>query len=554
MIRRYAFLALITLGASSAAYSLLPGDHERMAMLERDGRHEDAMAELGRQYDAGRRDSRTVLALYNLKVRFGEIGGAQRVIEEYARDRPRDVQAQLGLVRFYQTTQQESLYVAALRSLNDKTRSREIQDELVGYYRASGRYREEEELLEKLSRANRASPAELERLGLLAAARGDLQRASRALRRADGRLGASSRATRVALFQVLVDLKEHEDAHRRAIDWLRTWSDTSLVTDLMERLATAGRVDLALDLGTRFGGPGTEATLVSAELLAEQARFVEVQALLRTYAANRLPESRETAARYVALAVEASDMALAVVAARHIGLRKLPGDVVADLIDGLQEAAYGRNRAPVSIEYTRGLSAEIETRLRNVNPVGEEAPDVPNLTTEARLFVARLAILDNDLDLARRHLAGVDPDKLDAGDLAEWTELQLTTGLRAAAFPATSRTLRRRIDITQRRIERQQRQQLAAAKAGDPAVKSDDPGTAASRPAGAEPAAKAAAAASTQLGRLEPSPPRVRKVRRKTRYLEGVREARRVQAAKRSEQAAQPKVEPAQLPKPIDNN
>jgi tetratricopeptide (TPR) repeat protein len=400
MLARYIFLSVIALFALAAATNFAPGDLERLAMLERDGRHEQTMGELQRRYDEGDRNPRMMLRLHNLKIRFGQVDEARVVLEEYARGRPADPEAQIGLIRFYQMNQLEGPYLTTLRTFQERSRSKELLNELLSFYRMTGRFRDEEDLLERTSRAAWAGPAELERLGLLAAARGDLQRAAAALRRADGRLDEQSRAARLGLFRVLVELKEPDEAHRRCVVWLRSWRNTELSVEFMDALSTAGRNDLALDIGNRFGGPGHDATLVSAELLHEQNKSGEALQRLREYQSAGFPEEPDRVQRFVAAAASVGGADMAIRAARLTGLRKLESNVIIDLIDAIQDGLEN-NASLLPRELLKGFSSEVEVRLQNVTPIGREATDPLVLPDELRLFVSHLALLDGDRDLAR---------------------------------------------------------------------------------------------------------------------------------------------------------
>ena len=535
MLARYLFLAVVALGALIAAVKLAPGDLERLAMLERDGRHEQAMDELQQLYAEGNRGPQLMLRLFNLKIRFGRVDDARQILEEYARLRPNDIEAHIGLIRFYQTNQLEEPYATALRALYERTRSRELLGELLGFYRINGRFRDEEDVLERTAAANRAGPAEFERLGLLAAARGDLQRAARALRRADGRADEPSRPARLGLFRVLVEMKELDEAHQRCLAWLRTWRDQELAVELMETFSQAGRTDLALDIGARFGGPGNDVTLVSAELLNEQGRTGEVIQKLREYQSAGLPEDRDRAQRFISVSAAAGGAEMALRAARLIGLRKLEGGVILDLLDGLQDALEG-NDAALPRELLKGFSAEIEARLQNTSPVDQEAADRLVLADDLRLFASHLAILDNDRDLARKHLAAIDPDRLNTFELSRWTELQVASGLRSTPFPHVPTTWRRRdrVDLVTRRLRRFERIQPAEVQTVRPRPAG---GAAPSNATTAPTAAPPPDVAVVHTAQQDPNSARARRSRRRAAAIDRQRERSRRVFIRRGQQS-----------------
>lgn len=531
MLARYLFLAVIAIGALIAAVKLAPGDLERLAMLERDGRHELAMAELQKLYADGQRDPQLILRLYNLQIRFGLVDEARKVLEEFARVRPTDIEAQIGLIRFYQMNQLEAPYAAALRALYERTRSRELLSELLGFYRINGRYRDEEDVLERTAAANRAGPAEFERLGLLATARGDLQLAARALRRADGRVDEPSRSARLGLFRVLVELKELDEAHQRCLAWLRTWRDPELAVELMETFNQAGRTDLALDIGTRFGGPGNDVTLASAEILNEQGRHDEVLQKLREYQSVGLPEDRDRAQRFISISASSGGADMALRAARLIGMRKLEGSVILDLLDSLQDALEV-NAGTFPMDHLKGFSAEIEARLQNTSPVAQEAVDRLVLADDMRLFASQLAIFDKDRDLARKHLAAIDPDRLNTFDLSRWTDLQVASGLRSTAFPNVPTTWRRRerSDTVARRVRRIDRPQPAEVQAVRPRQ-----GGGTAQPVAAATGNASWDAQSAQSAQQDPNSVRARGNRRRAAVLERQRERSRQAGARRNQ-------------------
>ncbi|KAB2850816.1 MAG: hypothetical protein F9K44_03705 [Hyphomicrobiaceae bacterium] len=514
MAARYLFLGGLAAATVVTAIRLLPGDLERVSQLERDGRFEAAMAALDRLHATGNRDPRIALSLYKLKVHFGELDRAQALIEEYARARPRDTQAQLGLVRFYQQTHQPEPYIGALRQLWERTRSAELQKELVGFYRLDGRFAEEEEVLERASRTGRATTADLERLGLLAAGRGDLQRAARALRRADRRLDARAQQSRLSLFAILLALKEHEEAFERSATWLKSWQSQDATLGIMEDLAEAGRADLAIALSARFGGSGSEVTLIGAEMLAEANRIPELKKRLAEYVERGLPETREPAARFISLSVAAGELETALKAARNIGLKQLPADTVADLLEALSDLTEDGEAGRLARSLISGFAAEIEGRLEDSASRAER--DQLILAPRLLLYTAQLAVSDNNRDLARRLLLGIDPAQLPLDRIVDFHGLSRVAGIVPHLDPALLSKPTKRSLVPPRRnrllVRRQQ-------KPKDP-----PPSLVFVQPA--------------PSSAVEPVDPKLRRLKARERQLQRIREARRAAAARRSEQRA----------------
>lgn len=512
MAARYIFLGGLAAAAIATAVKLLPGDLERVSQLERDGRFESAMVELDRLRAEGNRDPRVAISLYKLKIHFGELDRAQALIEEYARTRPRDTQAQLGLVRFYQQTHQPEPYVTALRHLWERTRSVELQKELVGFYRINGRYGEEEELLDRASRIGRATTADLERLGLLAASRGDLLRAARALRRIDGRIDIQAQQSRLNLFAILLSLKEHDEAFERAATWLKAWQSQDITLALIDDFVEAGRSDLAIALSGRLGGAGSEVTLVGAELLAEAGRNAELKKRLAEYAEKSLPEKPEPASRFISLCIAAGDLEAAVKTARNIGLKQLSAETVTDLVDALNDLREEGESGRLPANLLVGFAAEIEGRI--VDQTSRAEQDALVLPPRLILYAAQLAVTDNNRELARRLLLGVDPAQLPVERVADFNGLSRVAGIVPHLEITNPRTVRRllppkRNRVLVRRLQRPKEAQTPSVVFVQPTL-----------PQPAE------------------TDPKLRRIKARERQIERIREARRASVARRAEQRA----------------
>jgi hypothetical protein len=527
MAARYIFLGGLAAAAIATAVKLLPGDLERVSQLERDGRFEAAMAELDRLHAAGSRDPRVAISLYKLKIHFGELDRARSLIEEYAKARPRDMQAQLGLVRFYQQTHQPESYVKALHQLWERTRSVELQKELIGFYRSNGRYGEEEELLDRASRIGRATTADLERLGLLAAGRGDLLRAARALRRVDGRVDIQAQQSRLNLFAILISLKEHEEAFERAATWLKAWQSKDATLAFIEDFVEAGRSDLAIALAGRFGGPGSEVTLVGAELLAEAERIPELKKRLAEYSERELPEAAEPAARFISLCVAAGELETAVKAARNIGLKQLPAETVTDLVDALSDLLEEGESKRLPRNLLTGFAAEIESRI--IDSTSRADRDALVLPPKLMLYTAQLAVNDNNRELARRLLLGVDPSQLPLDRRVDFSGLSRVAGLVPYIDTASTRPSRRllppkRNRVLLRRLQKPKETQIS-------------PSIVFTQPSLTQP--------------VEPADPKARRAKARERQIERIREARRAAIARKAElRAGQEAANPNLGPRP----
>ena len=98
-------MLVIFAGAAASGLFLLPGDAERVAMLERDGDNIRALELLEKRFTSGDRSQRTLYQLEQLYQHFGKLDKAKLALESLAERRPRDLALQRRLVQFYRDTQ-----------------------------------------------------------------------------------------------------------------------------------------------------------------------------------------------------------------------------------------------------------------------------------------------------------------------------------------------------------------------------------------------------------------------------------------------------------------
>src|SRR5262245_15058067 len=200
MLRHVAFTLLLIAGAIAAGIAMVPREREQWTILVRDNRDEEALKILDARYQAGGRYPYTVLQLYKLQMSFAKIGPATRVIEQFAADRPNDVEAATLLAKHYDDTQNKQGEMRALEHLFDLAPSRKIAGRLLPLYRLSGAFDREERLLQSLLAKDMIIVEDTERLGLLQLARGDLDSARQTLTRLDEVANSNRMIGRLALF------------------------------------------------------------------------------------------------------------------------------------------------------------------------------------------------------------------------------------------------------------------------------------------------------------------------------------------------------------------
>ena len=137
-------MSALFLGALVVGYLVLPGDSERIAALERDGKNREALRILEQRFAQGDRSQRTLFQMQRLLEHFGELTKARKTLEMLAEQRPKDAQVQRQLAQFYKLTQNETGYVATLRAQLEIRYSEPVCKELIGIQRRNGNFTEEQ--------------------------------------------------------------------------------------------------------------------------------------------------------------------------------------------------------------------------------------------------------------------------------------------------------------------------------------------------------------------------------------------------------------------------
>jgi Flp pilus assembly protein TadD len=220
MIRHIVLMVVLTVAALAAGVALVPGEREQWTMLVRDGRNEDALKFLERQYGAGRRDVDAVVHLYKLYMSFAEIKQATRIMQEFVADHPGNPEALAMLAKHYADLEDKQAEMAVLERLFELTPSLPTAQELLTFYRTEGAFDREERLLRVLLAQEMITANDAERLGLILAAQGDLFGAREALMRFDGLANPERSIGRLVLFDVLVATGDKTTALAKAADWI----------------------------------------------------------------------------------------------------------------------------------------------------------------------------------------------------------------------------------------------------------------------------------------------------------------------------------------------
>jgi len=228
MLRHIALIILLTLAALAAGVAMVPGEREQWTMLVRDGRNQQALKALEARYRAGKRETDAVFHLYKLYMSFADIDAATRIVEQFVADHPKDPGAVALLAKHYDDIENKPAEARALERLFALAPSQQTARDLLAYYRLEGAFDREENLLRKLLASQMITANDAERLGLILAAHGDLYGARDALIRFDEIANPERSVGRIALFDVLVQIGEKDEALTKAASWIGYWRKVSI--------------------------------------------------------------------------------------------------------------------------------------------------------------------------------------------------------------------------------------------------------------------------------------------------------------------------------------
>jgi len=253
-MNRYKLVGSLAIVALCAGLFLVPGKREYSTMLKKDGLYNNALRVIEDQYEQGDRSANTLLNMFDLYTRFGQIDKATRTLETFVATRPKDVEALLKLAKQYRATYNTKAYASTLERVLQLTPSSKASQALLGVYRLQGDVVREKTVLTRMVKAKKAKPAHFKRLGLLLASQGDLKAAREMLTTFDKTAGMSEQTPRLVLFQLLLDLGHFKEAYQKAEAWSQKWLDPKITQSLVDRMVAAGQPEFAMKLASVLAG------------------------------------------------------------------------------------------------------------------------------------------------------------------------------------------------------------------------------------------------------------------------------------------------------------
>ncbi len=323
-----------------AGWGMLPGDNERIAMLERDGHSREALAILEQAYQGGDRRYRTLHQMAALHENEGNVARARDLLEQMTVQRPRDAALRKRLAQFFRNTQDSERRMAALKSEVEVRYSELACRELIASYRLLGDYDSEKAAIQMCRQKGYRRPDDLARLAELLASEGDSAQAAAILRSIDDVKRLKDPRERYQLLAFLLEQDQPKEAERRALRWIKSAKDDAFAVGLIDVFAQSKTPSSAIALAKEAGEAGDSIALTIAERLLEQSQTSAAQHYLRGWLDNATLTDEETAVRFILAAIEAQDAKTAMAGAQKFGIKKLSSQPLLKLIQALSSAGY----------------------------------------------------------------------------------------------------------------------------------------------------------------------------------------------------------------------
>jgi tetratricopeptide (TPR) repeat protein len=264
-----AILGLVV-GAGLGAVILMPGDLERVTMLERDGEIEAAARLANALYDRGDRRNALLGRVFELNHAVGDAARADRALREYLAGSPNSARTLRKAAEFFELEQDLDGAISAWNQLLKLVPTAAVVDKLARLYRLHGRFDDERQLLQ--AHRTRLDGELLTRLGGLLGQKGEVLEAIAALRIADDTQPDQFEHYGGLLFDLLMRAGAAGEAARRAQRWASQSSDIYARIPMVLRLAEDGHSAQAIALaGIANAGAG---------ISGDQARHAAVWALM----------------------------------------------------------------------------------------------------------------------------------------------------------------------------------------------------------------------------------------------------------------------------------
>jgi tetratricopeptide (TPR) repeat protein len=377
-------------------YLALPGQEERVTMLLRDGRKSDALQALAALHQAGDRRPEIILQLASLVDEAGRTAQSIAYYTLYVSMRPHESTAFKRLAALHLHNGNTRASLALQERALKLAPTVEGAEALISQYQLHSRTRDEERLLKELLHTPYIPAGGLQRLGTLAANRGDLDTAITALESFDHRGDPADKPPRMLLFQLLIDRARYGEALESALRWSAAWKSETSAIEFAVGFARAGQPNLVRDFVAEAAASIRDFELSAANALTRWGHVAIAQGLLRTWITKPVVRTPKQVTFYIATASQAGN------AARPFSvlcmLAQIPGHEMqaAMLAEGLADT-YG---------------AQSLTALRSLLS--------PRILSRRPIFAAQLSLAEGNATLARHYLRLADLRRASPDERRRW--------------------------------------------------------------------------------------------------------------------------------------
>lgn len=395
----YHFIVLVVVSVLVAALLLSPGAEERAAMLAGEGRHREVIASLEQRLVRAPHDPEVLAALGRSYADVGEARQAIDVIDTYLLVRPNDLAARKRQAELLLRTGLLDRYLDAKARIVAARPSPEAINELVELFRLHGRVDDEIATLRRYGNRSMLTATQLERLGSILAARGDLTEARPWLEAADRNAPPNASVGRLLLLEVLLHSKEFDEAYQLARGWIKTWLSPYLSGKLILRMAQSGAGVPAGKLAVQYTDLVADDRFDLVGLLAREGHWDIARQMLGRWAERTTKPDPEQFGAFVQASAQISDISGPLLKLARFARAKTDPAMLGDMAENIAD--------------TFGSGAFVAMR-----------PLLPSeVLTRKPLLGAELSLFEGNRELARWYLNQVEPTRLSSEQSAAWFAL-----------------------------------------------------------------------------------------------------------------------------------
>jgi tetratricopeptide (TPR) repeat protein len=393
------FIILVVAALVLLAFALRPNLNEHAAVLASEGRHAEAIAVLEHELSGAPHSPDLLAAIARSYAALGDVTRAAQSLNAYLDLRPDDVAAWESKAELLLQSGAMDGYRDVLSRLVAAQPTADRITYLAELLRLNGRVEDEISLLRAYAGKQLLAPAQLERLGGLLAERRDWWGAQKWLELADKVAPPDRSAGRFMLLEVLIETKKPDRIDDRGQRWMTDWRSPFLSGKLVLRIAQAGFTASAYKLAVEFSEAFPDQALDMAGLLAVRGRRDIAREVLVRWSDRAAKPTGSQLREFVQASALVGDVGVPLIKLAGLARGSQDADGLGEMLDSMSDA----------------FGASALAAIRPLLP--------PDVFRRQPLFGARLALFENNREMARQFLNRIEPTKLSSAQLANWLTL-----------------------------------------------------------------------------------------------------------------------------------